>query len=151
MIEYVRIVSVDATKFPGGYQAVVHVNNEDGDPQDIRYFSALGDTIGIAQQVRTGIDEWVASGNPVGAAPVPPDPRTEMPSLTPRQIRLALGSIPITDAEIEAVIGDDQEALTEWRWAGQYERIHPLIVSLGPIFSLTPEQIDALWLWASDR
>jgi hypothetical protein len=75
--------------------------------------------------------------------------RAAFPSLTPRQLRLALAHIEITEAEIDAKLDNNQFAAIEWKWATEYKRLHPLVVTLGPMFDLTPEQIDIVWLWAA--
>ena len=84
-------------------------------------------------------------------APPPP-----FAPLSGRQISLALRSIDITDAmveaEISAGIADPMErdmALIEWRRAGQFERGHPLIDQMADAFDLPTEQVDSLWRWAA--
>lgn len=80
----------------------------------------------------------------------PEEQRATMKPLSPRQAILGLLEIGITEEMVEGVIGDDASALTEWRRATQFERLHPLVVSLGTHFELPPEQIDALWRWAAE-
>ncbi|MER8422471.1 hypothetical protein [Mesorhizobium sp. M1403] len=83
----------------------------------------------------------------------PPEPtieerRAAMPSITPRQLRLTLQSIGITEDAIEAVLVNDPEGKIEWKWATTFSRKHPLINTMGAVFSITPEQIDDLWVFA---
>ncbi|MER9652543.1 hypothetical protein NKJ26_03365 [Mesorhizobium sp. M0152] len=93
----------------------------------------------------------------VAAAPyvAPPEPtieeiRASMPPISPRQLRLTLLSIGITDAEVETGLASDPAGLIEWRYATYFRRAHPLVDSLGIGFSITPEQIDSLWAYAQD-
>lgn len=87
-------------------------------------------------------------------APVTPPP---MPTLTRRQLRLALLSIGITTEQIEAIIAaipdatDRATALIEWQDANTYERDHPLIDDIATAIKVPADQIDALWRWASER
>lgn len=78
------------------------------------------------------------------------EPEVTMRPLSPRQIRLALDSIGITEAMVEAELDGDNHGLIEWRHATQYEREHPLVVALGVAFELPSEQIDDLWIWAQE-
>lgn len=86
--------------------------------------------------------------------PVIPPP---MPSLTRRQLRLALLSIGITTEQIEAIIAaipdatDRATALIEWQDANAYERHHPLIDDIASAIKVPADQIDTLWRWAADR
>lgn len=79
-------------------------------------------------------------------APPPPAP----PLLTPRQIRLALLSVGLSDAQVDAALVNDSEGSIEWKWATTFRRDHPLVEALGIGFQITPEQIDSLWAWAAD-
>lgn len=93
---------------------------------------------------------WDGSDWQVTELPPPP-----MLPLSGRQISMALRSIDITDAmveaEITAAVSDPMErdmALIEWRRAGQFERDHPLIDQTATAFNLPVEQVDTLWRWA---
>lgn len=70
--------------------------------------------------------------------------------LSPRQIRLALASIGITEAMVDTALENDPLAMIEWKHASQFERDHMLIDALAPTFDLEPEHVDALWAWATD-
>ncbi|MER9628903.1 hypothetical protein [Mesorhizobium sp. M0296] len=75
--------------------------------------------------------------------------REAMPTLSPRQVRRALLSIGIAEADVEMKLVNDPAGMIEWRWATYFRRTHPLIDSLGSLFSITPAQIDSLWAWAA--
>lgn len=82
--------------------------------------------------------------------------RIEMPSLSPRQIRLVMLQLGLTDSDIEDQINLIPDtnlraaALIEWRYATQYNRTHPLVVQLLEAMDFPPEQADILWMWATD-
>lgn len=92
-----------------------------------------------------------ASAAPYVAAtpPTVEELREAMPTLSPRQVRRALLSIGIAEADVEMKLVNDPAGMIEWRWATYFRRTHPLIDSLGPLFSITPAQIDSLWAWAA--
>lgn len=84
----------------------------------------------------------------------PPEPdqedlRASMPTLTARQLRLALLS---RLDEVEGIIeaSGDRALQIEWEYATTFERLHPAIVSIGDALGMTPEEIDALWLDAAN-
>lgn len=88
-------------------------------------------------------------------APPPPEPTPEeiragMPPLSRRQILLALDSIGISEADVDALLAGDTVGMIEWKNAGSYHRLHPLIVDLSNDFELSAEQVDTLWMWASE-
>lgn len=82
----------------------------------------------------------------------PPLPPVLQP-LTPRQMRLVMLNIGLTDADIEAqiaAIADPAEraaAEIEWRWATQYERSHWLVEHLRVAMAFGETEFDDLWLW----
>jgi hypothetical protein len=90
---------------------------------------------------------------------VDPLPSPPLLPLSGRQIAMALRSIGITEAMVEAEImaaypGEENAvardlALIEWRRAGQYERHHPLIDEMAVAFALPSEQVGDLWRWAA--
>jgi hypothetical protein len=87
--------------------------------------------------------------------PTPPEPtleeiRAAMPPITPRQLRLTLLSIGVTESQVDAALVNDPEGQIEWKYATYFKRSHPLIDSLGVGFSITPVQIDSLWAYAQD-
>lgn len=73
-----------------------------------------------------------------------------MPPLSPRQIRLGLASIGITEAKVDALLVDDAMGMIEWKHATEFKRTHPLVTALSAALSIPAEQIDALWVWASN-
>lgn len=73
------------------------------------------------------------------------------PDLTARQLRLALITIGIHEADVDMLLVNDPEAMIEWKFASAYRRHHPLVDLLGSgVKNLLPNEIDALWIWASE-
>jgi len=102
------------------------------------------------------VSEAQRMGETLGFEPPPPAPEVPPPPrLTRRQLRLGLLAAGITTAQVETVIAaipdeiDRETAQIEWADASQYERTHPLVDRIGASMSLTPEQIDAMWLAAA--
>lgn len=95
-------------------------------------------------------------------APAPPEPepptpeylRTQMQALTPRQFRDALVDADIMPDDVTNAISqipDEKQrakALNAWEYPTKFTRTDPLINQIGSMFSLTPEQIDDMWLGA---
>ncbi|AIK68528.1 hypothetical protein Lo5R7ANS_58 [Mesorhizobium phage vB_MloP_Lo5R7ANS] len=79
----------------------------------------------------------------------PEEARAALPQITPRQLRLGLLSINITEADVGFKLVNDPAGMIEWKCATYFKRTHPLVDSLGALFSITPEQIDSLWAWAA--
>lgn len=96
---------------------------------------------------RRAIVEWEAKGNTILPYVAPP---AQLGDLTPRQLRLGLLSIGITEAQIDAALADNPAGMVEWKYSLTLKRDHPLIDSLGAAFGLPPAQIDSLWVWAAD-
>lgn len=107
---------------------------------------------------RVGLDMPVWQGDElVRTFKQVPLPAPLMPTLTRRQLRLALLSIGVTAETIEsqiAAITDPQEraaALIEWQDANTYERDHPLITDIATALKIPSDQVDILWRWAAER
>lgn len=91
--------------------------------------------------------------DPVKAAEID---RQKIPTLSPRQLRLALLRLGMTGAQVEAQIAampgtdaDREAAMIEWEYAPTYQRDHPLVIMLGAALGLTQAQIDAAWMEAA--
>lgn len=79
----------------------------------------------------------------------PPDPneRRRSMAVTPLQAKVALYNAGLLD-EVENYVNDrstDIVVKLAWSNAIQYERLSPMILSIGSTLGLTPEQIDALF------
>lgn len=82
--------------------------------------------------------------------------RAAMPPITPRQFWIAAASIGILKQDvldIVAAIVDAEDRLRteiEVLEATMYERTNPYLEDLANAMEITPEQMDTLWIWASD-
>ena len=82
----------------------------------------------------------------------PEPPRFVMPTITARQLRLALLGLGLTGAQVEAQIAampgtpaQREAAMIEWEYATTYQRDHQLVAMLGAALGLTTAQIDDAW------
>lgn len=80
--------------------------------------------------------------------------RAALPSLTARQLRLGLVSNGISLSSVTVTIGvmpagpDKDKAQIEWEYASTFNRMHPLIGTVGAALGLNDQQIDNMWLAA---
>lgn len=90
-----------------------------------------------------------------GSQWVAPPPATDqelreaVAPLTARQFKLGLVRNGISLAQIDALLTTDEQRI-EWNYATQFERLHPLIISLAPALGLDPATIDGMWAAAMD-
>lgn len=74
--------------------------------------------------------------------------------LTPRQLRLVMVHIGLSETDVEAAIAaisgaeDRANAEVEWRWATQYQREHRLVEHLRAAMDFGKDEFDDLWIWA---
>ncbi|WP_213287596.1 hypothetical protein [Bradyrhizobium sp. sGM-13] len=78
-------------------------------------------------------------------------PRPTVPqSVTPRQARLALLSVGLLDQVEASVNAAGGATKITWEYATEINRRDPMIISIGSSLGLTSDQIDALFLSASE-
>lgn len=95
-------------------------------------------------------EDWadmLLSGVSIAAYDPPPAP---LEPLNPKQIRLGLLAMGITEEDIEARLAllDEPErtqALIAWRYAPGYVRTDPLLVQIAAALQLDDETIDQFW------
>lgn len=149
------VFSVIATSTEGVYLVDADVTDLNGQRYRCNYVSSPTDTFGMGPTIR----QWLAdNAGTITIAPyVPPtaeQQRSELPSLTARQLRLGLIDGGITPAQVQAAIdampagADREKALVEWEYASAFSRSHPLIASVGAALGLIEEQIDEMWIAA---
>ena len=71
-------------------------------------------------------------------------------NISPRQIRLALLSIGITSAIVEAAIANlpspqKDQATIAWNYSNYFSRTEPAVAMIGTLAGLNSEQLDNLW------
>ncbi|WP_051000065.1 hypothetical protein [Sinorhizobium fredii] len=146
-----EVYSIEATSEADTFVLSVNLTDIHGDTYDCEYVSRPDDGFGLNPAIR----QWLTD-NPEFpivpyAAPTDEEIRASMPSLTARQLRLGLVSGGFIPAQVSAVIEGMQEgaekeaARIEWEYATTFNRMHPLIASVGGALGLTDEQIDVLW------
>ena len=134
------------------YVRVVDVSRWSAVPADIREINPAaypavinGDTGQVIERPQS----WAAAIAKLAATPAVPD------QVTPRQFRLALLARGITpDHVTEALSGIEDDRLRaatmiEWEYGLYVPRNHPLLDQLAPLFSLTAEQVDDLFVDAA--
>lgn len=134
----------------GWYDVTVTLSGRD----PFEYTVAPDDEAPLAQAIRA-----LAQASNLQIVPfVPPTPediRAALPTLSPRQLRLALVRANIPLAQVRAALDaipdpqEREEALIEWDYATEYRRTHPLITSMALAFGLNDEQLDLLWTAAA--
>lgn len=85
-----------------------------------------------------------------------PTEAVAFPSLTRLQFFSGLVSLGLTKAALMAKLAEVHTDPIEFEKARifveenqSFERCHPMVSALGPLFGVTPEQIDAAWLAAA--
>jgi len=140
------------------YTNAQHYNDQSGNPSGIRVeINGVASFVPIASGNADydKIMALVAAGQlTIQDAPAPAAPA--MPTITARQLRLALLGLGLTGAQVEAAInampGTDMQreaARIEWEYATSYQRDHQLVAMLGAALGLTEAQIDAAWMEAA--
>lgn len=112
-----------------------------------------GENHGWSVTVAQVAQAWKTSGGviPEWTPPTPEELRERMQSLTARQFRLGLLQSGRTLSQVETVIAaiadqtERETAQVEWEYAAEFNRAHPLVVSLSVTLGFTPEEVDTLW------
>jgi hypothetical protein len=109
----------------------------------------------IEHNVMTG-EITMVDLTPEEIAALPPPAPPLVPTITARQLRLALLGLGLTGAQVESQIAampgtpaQREAAMIEWEYATTYQRDHALVVALGAALGLTEAQIDAAWMEAA--
>lgn len=106
--------------------------------------------------IREGAFALIDPPEPEPQAEVPREQEMIFPPLTPRQLRLMLLTLGLTEAtvlgQIEAIEDETERAaaLIEWNWATRYDRDHPLVAQLASALEFDPGELDVLWTYAAD-
>lgn len=96
---------------------------------------------------------WEYGDYALVAAPVVPLPemtpeerRAQMPVLSRRQFWLGADSLGVSKANVLAAATDNQIRI-EIEESTDFYRTYESVVLLSPVFGITPEQLDDVWLW----
>jgi hypothetical protein len=140
------------------YTSAQYCNNQNGNPSGIRVeINGVASFVPIAPSNTDyeAIMALVAAGQ-LTIQDAPPLAAPAMPSITARQLRLALLGLGLTGAQVEAQIAvmpgttkTREAARIEWEYATSYQRDHQLVAMLGAALNLTEAQITSAWMEAA--
>jgi hypothetical protein len=130
--------------------------------EELEALGAIPFTTTADTDTKHGLEIWEkANAGAYGAIAeyVPPTVeqiRAQMPPITPRQLRLTMLTIGLTEQEILDYIAliENPEAKAfaeiEWKWASVIQRNHPLVdVIRASLENMTEENLDSLWMYAA--
>lgn len=92
----------------------------------------------MPQPTSEEIDQWVENYVEV------PD------SITPRQARLILNKYNLRQAVETAIANSSQDVKDEWEFSNAIQRTWPALISLAQSLGITSEQLDQMFIEASD-
>lgn len=135
----------------GGAKYVVEYEN--GATEVLFTSLRQGENFGWSVKVIEAAQTWRNVGGviPEWVPPTPEELREQLPSLTARQFRLGLLQSGRSLSHVEAAIAaiadptEREKAQVEWEYAAEFNRTHPLVVSLSATLGFTPEEVDTLW------
>lgn len=81
--------------------------------------------------------------------PTSQTPSPVPPSVTNRQLRLVLIQMGLFDQADAFIRQQGRLAVTEWDYANEFERRHPIIVAASSAFGLSDDQVDDAFRLAS--
>lgn len=75
---------------------------------------------------------------------------TILADISPRQIRLALLSLGLTESLVDTAINNfdspvKEQAMIAWKYSTSFQRTVPTVAAIGALLNLSSEQLDALW------
>ncbi len=122
-----------------------------GDTYDCDYCSRPDDPFGLNPTIRAWLTDNPNFPRQPYLPPTDEEKRQAMPPLTARQFRLGLVNASISPSTVTATIAamppgpDRDKAQIEWEYATTFNRMHPLIATVGAKLGLNDVQIDAMW------
>lgn len=150
-MKLLSVHSITATPEPGVYMVGCRTVDNDDFESDVVQTVRPDDPYGLGPVIR----DWMAENPDFPIDPyVPPtveEVRKGMQPLTARQFRLGLVNANISPATVTAAIAamaagpDRDKAQIEWEYATTFNRMHPLIATVGAALGLSEAQIDAMW------
>ncbi|QRY69167.1 hypothetical protein JVX98_13170 [Ensifer sp. PDNC004] len=150
-MQLLSVHSITATLEPGVYMVGCRTVDNDDFESDVVQTVRPDDPYGLGPVIR----KWMTENPDFPVGPyVPPtveEVRAGMQPLTARQFRLGLVNASISPSQVTATIAalpagpDRDKAQIEWEYATTFNRMHPLIATVGAALGLTDTQIDAMW------
>lgn len=150
-----NVIAVKSTAEAGVYICEIDITDSFGEPRQVEFGSRPDAAHGLGLAVRQWLDANPDFPRQPYAPPTAEQIREGMAPLSARQLRLGLVNGGFTLAQVSAVIdampaGPDKEtARIEWEYATTFNRMHPLIATVGGALGLTDEQIDTMWTAAA--
>ncbi|WEX89540.1 hypothetical protein PZN02_003043 [Sinorhizobium garamanticum] len=145
------VYSVYATAEHGVFVLDCNVTDAFGETYDAVHCYRPDDSYGLSPLA----GQWLADNTSFPVQPyVPPTPaqiRASMSTLTARQLRLGLLGAGISPSQVDPAINAlprgqaKDSALIEWEYARTFDRMHPLVSTIGAALGLTDDQIDLMW------
>lgn len=146
------ISSVKATKEQDVYILEIDITDSNNERYVCDYVSRPDDLFGANPLIR----EWLSENlNSVQIVPYTPPTieqiRAAMPSISKRQLRLALVRSGISLDQVEAAIeslpagSEKDEIRIEWDSANTYERLNPGLIAIADALDLSAEIVDEMW------
>lgn len=76
---------------------------------------------------------------------------TILADISPRQIRLALLSLGLTESLVDTAINNfdspaKEQAMIAWKYSTSFQRTVPTVEAIGSVLGLSSEQLDSLWV-----
>ncbi|MCA1440310.1 hypothetical protein I6F07_08815 [Ensifer sp. IC4062] len=149
--------SVHATTEHGVYIFDCNVTDAFGETYDAIHCYRPDDTYGLNPLA----GQWLADNPQFPVQPyTPPTPaeiRASMSPLSARQFRLGLLDAGISPAEVDTALNAlpagiaKDSALIDWEYATTFNRMNPLISTVGTALGLTDDEIDVIWSAALNR
>jgi hypothetical protein len=150
------VSTVAATVEPGVFILYCNITDMEGNTYDAEYCSRSDDTFGLNPTIR----QWLAENPSFQVQPYAPptveEIRASLPPLSARQLRLGLVNAGISSSQITAAIdsmpagANKDRAQIEWEYATTFDRMHPLLATVGVALGFAEEHIDAVWAAAAD-
>jgi hypothetical protein len=96
---------------------------------------------------------WIHAGNEAESVITRGQAVIKIPDVTPRQIRMALLGVGVTEAMIDSIINSlpsptKEAAMIAWKYSTAFQRNNALIPIVAQMLNYSSQQLDDLWLYA---
>lgn len=118
----------------------------------VRLNPTQGFTIGEGEDAVRYPPNWLTMVGPMQLAAIGVTTRPDdtplaltLPSISPRQIRMALTRAGLRSAVEAAVTAGDQDLKDWWEFSTYFDRTHAQVTAMATALGVTDDQLDALW------
>lgn len=150
------VSTVAATAESGVFILQCNITDMEGNTYETNYCSRPEDAFGLNQPIR----QWLTDNPDFPVQPHVParkeEIRVSMPPLSARQFRLGLLNAGVPPSQVTTAMdampvgADKHKAQIEWEYAPTFERVHPLIATIGAALGFAEDHMDAIWTAAAD-